>query len=165
LWNRAQIIRLLGDAGRNDEAISAAREVTAMDSSYTAGWIYLADVQLAAGRPTEALAAVHRAGPYGERRRGLLARALAGVGRREEARRVLSDMIATGRERYVRPDGIASVYAALGQRDSAFAWLDRLLEERGSSAPFIQFNPAFATLRSDPRFARFVRRVHEAARQ
>jgi serine/threonine-protein kinase len=165
LWHRAQMIRLLGDAGRSDEAIDVARQVIGIDSSYAAGWIYLADVQLAAGRPAEALAAVQRAGPYGERRRSLLARALAGVGRRDEARRLVSDMLTSAREHYVRPDGIILAYAALGERDSAFAWLDRLVEQRVSSAPFVEFNPAYASLRSDPRFARFTHRVREMGRR
>jgi hypothetical protein len=86
------------------------------------------------------------------------------VGRRSEARRMLADMLAAARDHYVRPDVIALSYAGLGERDSAFVWLDRLLEQRGSSAPFVEFNPAYASLRSDPRFAQFVRRVHELAR-
>jgi tetratricopeptide (TPR) repeat protein len=160
LWNRAQMIRLLGDADRREEAIAAARQAIAIDSSFSVPWIYLADVQLAAGRPADALETVQRAGPYGERRRSLLARALAGVGRRGEARQVLSDMLADARDHYVRPDGFVLTYAALGERDSAFAWLDRMVEQRGSTTPFVEFSASYAPLRSDPRFAQFVRRVH-----
>jgi hypothetical protein len=73
-------------------------------------------------------------------------------------------MLADARDHYVRPDAFVLTYAALGERDSAFAWLDRMLEQRGASAPFVETNPAYASLRSDPRFAQFVRRVHEAER-
>jgi TolB-like protein/DNA-binding winged helix-turn-helix (wHTH) protein len=61
------------------------------------------------------------------------------------------------------PGNLAGVYAALGDRDHSFYWLEeyRQHHERASAEPFACFksNPWFAPIRSDPRFSDFLRRV------
>ena len=54
---------------------------------------------------------------------------------------------------------LASVYAALGERDRAFAWLDRALDARKFQADL--FEPAlFGSIRADPRFGRMLERMY-----
>jgi hypothetical protein len=50
-------------------------------------------------------------------------------------------------------------YAGLGDSDQAFAWLERAYEERRIRMQWLKVDPLLAPLRSDPRFAAFVRRV------
>jgi hypothetical protein len=47
---------------------------------------------------------------------------------------------------------IAIVHAAANQPDAAFYWLDRAYAERDGFLPLVNVYPAFASLRSDPRF-------------
>jgi hypothetical protein len=47
----------------------------------------------------------------------------------------------------------------MGNKDQAFAWLDRAYEERASTLPFLMTNPTLAGLRSDPRFDALLRRM------
>jgi hypothetical protein len=49
--------------------------------------------------------------------------------------------------------------APAGNRDKAFAWLERAFEERSVNMPFLKVHPLLETLRSDPRFQNLVRRV------
>jgi serine/threonine-protein kinase len=80
----------------------------------------------------------------------------ASAGRMGEARQDLRRAIALK----APPSTIARAYVVLGQRDSAFAWLERV----DWTWPHRQtrFDPALAPLRDDPRFARLVARVdHE----
>jgi len=49
------------------------------------------------------------------------------------------------------------VYAALGDRDQAMAWLERGYAERVN--PSVLLRPGFDPLRADPRFQDLVRRV------
>jgi len=55
--------------------------------------------------------------------------------------------------------GIVEIYAALGEKDEAFRWLEAAFEERHSFLPWLRDNPAYAPLRSDPRFQDIVRRM------
>lgn len=55
--------------------------------------------------------------------------------------------------------GVASIYAALGNRDRAIAILEKGLETRSTLA-FIFVDPRLDPLRSDPRFHRLLRRAN-----
>lgn len=62
-------------------------------------------------------------------------------------------------EAYVRPYGLAIVYAHLGEKTKAFENLERALAERDTQITELAIEPQFDTLRSDPRFADFESRV------
>ncbi|MDQ3847237.1 MAG: tetratricopeptide repeat protein, partial [Bacteroidota bacterium] len=55
--------------------------------------------------------------------------------------------------------GIATYYAALGEKDAAFAALNKALENRETLLSGIKVDPRVDPLRSDPRFEEFVKRV------
>ena len=63
------------------------------------------------------------------------------------------------RARNARPYIIAADYALLGERDSAFAWLERAFRERVGVLMFLTVDDRFETLRSDPRFRDLARRM------
>jgi hypothetical protein len=81
------------------------------------------------------------------------------MGRRDEARRILDQLIQKSREQYFAADSIAAVYAALDQKDEAFRWMARAVEEHSAAAASLVFYPEFRGLRSDPRFTDLVRRL------
>ena len=56
-------------------------------------------------------------------------------------------------------ENIAVTYAALGDKDQAFAWLEKAFAERSDSLTLIKVDPAFDSLRSDPRFANLLLRI------
>ncbi len=55
--------------------------------------------------------------------------------------------------------GAAQMYAALGETDEAMAALERGYQERHGRVPFLNVDPAFDPLRSDPRFQDLLRRI------
>ena len=57
------------------------------------------------------------------------------------------------------PYSVALVHAGLGDRDQAFAWLDKAYTERSDYMPYLSLEPMLDGLRSDRRFAALVRRV------
>jgi TolB-like protein/tetratricopeptide (TPR) repeat protein len=85
--------------------------------------------------------------------------ALAMAGRTDEARRALDELLLNG---WV-PESldVARVYAALGDRDQAFHWLDRVTE-RVRIANII--GPEWDKLRPDPRYAAMLKKIGLAAR-
>ena len=63
------------------------------------------------------------------------------------------------RREYVPAYGLAEVYATLGDKEEAFAWLERAYEERSSWLVYIKVEPRLDTLRSDLRFQDLLRRM------
>ena len=76
-----------------------------------------------------------------------------------EARKILLELEEAAEQRYVSPYDIATIYAALGEKDQAFAWLEKAYEERSGWLAYLQVNPILDNLRPDPRFASLVRRI------
>ena len=58
------------------------------------------------------------------------------------------------------PLDLASVYAALNQPDRALSLLERAVRESANRIVFLNVDPAYDTLRGDPRFARILRSVN-----
>jgi hypothetical protein len=54
--------------------------------------------------------------------------------------------------------GIALIYSALGDKDQAFAWLEKAVEHR-NLVVFLKQDPKCDSLRADPRFGALFRRV------
>jgi len=81
-------------------------------------------------------------------------------GQRAAAQKVIADLQETARRRYVSPYDIATIYAGLGDKEQALAWLEKANEDRsGWLAWWLKVDPKFDTLRSDPRFHNLLRHV------
>ena len=89
-----------------------------------------------------------------------LARAYAIARRMSAARELLTRLHATSRVRYASPTTIASVYASLGDRQIAFAWLDRAYAERDFLLVTARVEPMFDPLRGDRRFTDLLVRMN-----
>ncbi len=55
---------------------------------------------------------------------------------------------------------IATIYAALGDADQVFAWLDRAIQQPVAGCWLVRWNPVFDSIRGDPRYAAFMRRLN-----
>src|SRR5207244_11599458 len=88
-----------------------------------------------------------------------LAHAYALSGKRAEAQRTLAELQEVSKQRSVSSASIALIYIALGDKDQAFAWLEKADKERDGILARLKVDPRFDSLRSDPRFADLVRRV------
>jgi len=85
---------------------------------------------------------------------------LATRGRNAEARAVLADIERDWDSHYVAPEFVACAYAALGDMDTAFGWLDRGLDVHSVAAPFMVWFPGAEPLRDDPRFREVLERLN-----
>ena len=86
----------------------------------------------------------------------VLADGYARAGRTAEARRVVDQLNAIAAEKYVSPAAWAAVYLGLGETDRAFDWLGKAVEERSSLLVWLKVDPAFDTVRGDPRFGKLL---------
>jgi tetratricopeptide (TPR) repeat protein len=100
----------------------------------------------------------------GERDAAHLAYAFAVIGERDEALKRLSQLLHPLENHSVLPFHVATVYAALGDRDAAFNWLERGYTERASFMDGVAVAPAFEPLRADPRWRSLLRKMNLAHR-
>ena len=141
--------------GRFDEAVVAFQKAEVMRPQDPNLVLNVALALAAAGDHDGAVRKIDRAAslgpgdPYVEIVRGYI---YARSGRRDEALRIT-------RESEKKPDAInfaidiAANYAALGEKEKAFEWLDKVTSIQGF---YPDLDPAMIPLRGDPRFAKFL---------
>ena len=81
------------------------------------------------------------------------------MGRQEEARQILDNLKKVAATKYLPGEEVAIVYAALGENDEAFKWLDRAYQEHSGGLYSVPIRSAFRPLHSDPRFAALLKRL------
>ena len=79
--------------------------------------------------------------------------------KKAEAQKTLGELNRLSTQKYVPPYDIAVMYAALGQKDQAFAWLEKMVDEHSIYIVQLPVEPVLNPLRSDPRFTDLLRRV------
>jgi tetratricopeptide (TPR) repeat protein len=149
-------------ARRYDAAVEASRRALAMDSAFPLAHLQLGMIYTAMGDGAAALEHLRR---FSEMAAGstlapaLLGFASARAGDAAEARRLLRELEALARTRYVPAYHFAVVHIGLGEADPAFEWLERTFQERSDALVYLKVEPAFDSLREDPRFRELVQRV------
>ncbi len=85
--------------------------------------------------------------------------AYAMMGNRKAAEQRLADLQALAKKRYVSPASLGLIYAAMGEKDKAFEWLEKGYEDHSWWMLFMKIDSRFDKLRADPRFDDLLRRV------
>src|SRR5262249_29471839 len=114
------------------------------------------------GRLTDAIAEFQRAVDLENdvaENYSMLAHGYGLAGKKSEAQKVLAQMQDISTKRYVPPYNMAIAYAGMGEKDQAFAWLERAYADRSFYITWLNYDPQLDSLRSDPRFADLLRRV------
>ena len=149
-------------ARRYDTAIDQERKTLRLEPTIaTAYWIIgMADEQKRMlPEATQSLQAALKLRPGNSNYQAELARSYALAGNQVEARKILADLLSRKEPGDVSPFFIALVYTALNDKDHAFQWLDKSVEERSGSVRYLKVEPRLDALRSDPRFAALLARV------
>jgi tetratricopeptide (TPR) repeat protein len=146
-------------SGRLDDAFAAAQRTMEIDPNYIYFEPDLALVYREQGKLTEALDIYLRVAQASKQPSAGLAITYARLGRTTEAKKVLDELIKVASTHYFPGEQIASVYVAMGDKDEAFRWLNRAMDERSGPIHSISVRPEFKPLYSDPRFARALERI------
>ena len=138
-------------ARRFDEAIEQDRKTLELDPNYVGSHEGLGFTYAALGRYREALAEFEKLPP--DQCLSCRAYAYGMLGERSEALRILHELQARSEQEPGSRFSIAIIYLGLGDKEQAFAWLEKTLEERGFlSLSNLKLDPLWDPLRSDPRF-------------
>jgi tetratricopeptide (TPR) repeat protein len=157
---------VLEETGDSAAAIAEFRRTLTLEPEYPWTLSALGMAYATAGRHEDAIQVLRKAlylVPGDGEVLANLGYAYARAGRRKEARATI-DRLKSGEEGKPHPFYVGLVYAALGERDSAFHWLDRAHPE-ARSIFLSEDDPQLTTLRSDPRFPRLMRRFGVGARE
>jgi TolB-like protein/DNA-binding winged helix-turn-helix (wHTH) protein len=147
-----------------DLAAKQLLETIALDPNFATSYLYLGYVYEQKGMKEEAIAQFNEAMRRSEEGRrpvmeAALGHAYAVAGKRAEAQQVLAGLKEAAQRRFISPYGIAVIYLGLGEKEQAFAWLNRAYEERDNWLNYLKVEPRLDPLRSDVRFADLLRRV------
>ena len=148
-------------AGRLEEAATAFNEALQRNPTAITTHYRLGLVRLAQHRPDDALTEFnleqnrefHLIGPP---------LALDALGRRGESDKILGQALADKTVPFSAAYQIALIYAARGQTDTAFQWLQRALQQRDAGMHWMKFDPLLKGLNSDPRFKALLVKMHQA---
>ena len=131
-----------------------------MNQKFWPANLFLGEVYEQQGKYSQAVAELEKAeGPTLEARTDI-AHVYAISGRRAEAEKILQEFALRAKDHYVPPTDFAKIHAGLGNKDEAFAWLEKAYAERESRMEFIKTDPNYDSLHSDPRFQEMLRRLN-----
>jgi TolB-like protein/Flp pilus assembly protein TadD len=147
--------------GRPDAAIDEIEQVLALFPEFAPAHWHLGWAYEQTGRFDDAIVEARRAYELTGNPIYLasLAHALALGGGDDEAKKILVQLAQTATKRHVSAYHVATVYAALGEADESFRWLDMAFAERSPWIGYLRVDPRLAPLRSDPRFSRLLTRA------
>ncbi len=156
------LARMLLYAGDYDGAIAQSHKTMELNAEYFQAYLDIGSACLEQGRPEQALEWYRRGQALESSVRSydaFIVRALAPLGRLEEAEEILKRLEDESRQHYVRAEVLAMGYAAAGDFDKAFASLERSYQAKSAGLIYLHLDPGYKPLREDPRFGDLVRRV------
>jgi serine/threonine protein kinase/Tfp pilus assembly protein PilF len=147
-------------ARQYDQAITQLQKTIDMNPNSNAAHGILGVVLEETGRYDEAVSQLQKSVELGGfDMRASIGHVYAASGRKDEAQKILNQLLEESKQKYVSPYAIATLYEGLGNKDQAFAWLDRAFAEHDNSISDLSVDQELDSLRSDPRFAELLRRL------
>lgn len=158
---QTQVGWILSHAGRYQEAIVEFRKALDTAPDYEWATWQLGRVLTLTNNATAAIEVLQGALERDRSASALasLGRAYAVAGRRDEALKVLQELVVLSHERYVPPHCFVTVYTGLRDREKTFQWLERSYQERSNSLLWMGVLRDLDWLRSDARFENLLHRV------
>jgi TolB-like protein/Tfp pilus assembly protein PilF len=145
-----------------EQAIGQAHNTLEMDAHFAISYQVLGEAYLSKGMYREGLLALEQFSALSRSSatsRALLGYSQARLGEHSAALRIIEELEADSKQRFVPALLFALVYAGLDDQDQAFSWLEKACEERFYRLAYLKVEPLWDRLRSDPRFADLLRRV------
>ncbi len=149
----------LYEARRFEEAGAQLRKALELEPRFWPAHLYLGKTLAAQSVYPEALEELRKAGDFTAEPYATIGYVYGKMGRPAYARKVIADLQEQSKSAYVAPTDLAKVYIGLGDRDQAFAWLEKGFQQHDFWLTFLKGDPMFDGLRSDPRFQSLLRRI------
>ena len=149
-----------------DLAIEQEKKTLELDPNYVAAYRTLGMSYVQKSMYKEAITEFEKAlaiSPGTDYLHATLGYVYARAGRRADAQKELDQLNEISKNKYIPASARVPIYAALGDKDKAFEWLEKGYEEHlifGDGTADIKVDPVFDPLRSDPRFQDLLHRMN-----
>ena len=150
----------LYEARRYDESISQLHRLLDLEPRFWPAHLYLGKTLAAQGKFEDAVEELKKGADFTAEPHATIGYVYGRMGRAPDARKVISDLQDLAKKEYIAPLNFAKVYIGLGDKDQAFAWLEKGYKQRDFWLLFLKGEPTYDPLRSDPRFQDLLRRIH-----
>jgi DNA-binding winged helix-turn-helix (wHTH) protein/TolB-like protein/Flp pilus assembly protein TadD len=148
---------------RYDESIAQLKQTLDLDADHAGSHIFLGLAYEQKGMFKEAIQQFEKALSRYKTHAGALgahAHTDAITGRQEDAKKILKELEGRSELRPLLMYEIAVIHSALGNKEQAFRWLERIPNKKGKNiAVRLRFDPRLDHLRSDPRFTPLVQQI------
>jgi TolB-like protein/DNA-binding winged helix-turn-helix (wHTH) protein/Flp pilus assembly protein TadD len=148
--------------GRYDQAIKQYQRALELDKDFMRTHLRLGLAYVQQGRYHEALLEYNKALEIAgdtPQIRAHIAHVMAVSGKKSEALAGLAELQERAKRQYVPPYDIALIYVGLGEKDKAFAWLEKAYNDHSTEMIYFKVEPLLAPLRSDSRYQDLLRRM------
>jgi TolB-like protein/Tfp pilus assembly protein PilF len=153
-------------ARRYDEAIEQCQKTLELDPNMSGVYVWLAKTYEKKKFYDESIAARLRgredSGVIYEEVKSLR-EAYATSGWKGYWRKTLDLAKEQAKQRYVNSYSFAEIHVRLGEKDQAFAWLEKAYEDHNWGIINVNSDPIWDDLRSDPRYTELLRRINLAS--
>ena len=122
---------------KNDQAIAQGQRILELDPNFIPGHILLSLADLQESKYQESIKEIDKAlasSPNSMDLLSVLGYAYAVAGKKAEAQKVLDRLNEMSKQKYVTAESRAVIYAALGEKDQAFDWLQHGYEDHSITA-------------------------------
>jgi TolB-like protein/Tfp pilus assembly protein PilF len=160
LMQGANFAGVLMYARRYDEAIAQAQKTLDLDPQFFGGKSWLCHSYVAAGKYAEALAIAEPTLASENPFLSDAGLAYARSGQREKAIAIVNRWKEAEQRRYTMNYLVATLYGALGDKDAAFAELEKAYQNHDWFLQRIKVDPIMDSLRDDPRFDAMVKKLN-----
>lgn len=150
-------------AGHNDRARAQLRKTIEPEPNFWIAHLFLGYIDLRERKFPEALADFGKAKEFSRGNSeaiSMIGYTLANAGDLAKARATLDQLIALSHQRYIPPCNIAAVYTALGDKEQAFAFLEKACQDHDARLSFLKIDPRWDPLHGDRRYDAILRRIH-----
>jgi len=148
---------LLYSAGRYDEAENEVQAALELNPQKTYDHFTRGEILLAQGQAVQALTETEKEPAEIWRLTGE-ALVYHALGRRNDSNAALARLIKDHQGTMAYQ--IAEIYADRGESDKAFEWLNRAYDQHDSGLRSLKIDPYLKSLRRDPRYAEFLKKMH-----
>ena len=158
----ANLGRLYLYDGQRDRAVTQAKRAYEADPTFVIARLLYGMTLNAVGQYAEAVTLSEQAlrdDPNNQQMLLVAGYAYGRSGRRADADRVIERFREISKKEYVIPSFVAVVFGSIGEKDKAFAELEKSIEQHDSWFRWAKVEPVFDPLRDDPRFAGLLRRM------
>ena len=150
------------NAGQKEMGLEQAKKIYDLEPNFIGGRFWLGASYNANGMYAETIAIGEeslKSDPKNQLMLFVAGYAYAKSGRRQEAEEIVKRFREIEKTQYVSSCFIASIYGALGEKDKAFAELEKALQNRDWELSRLKVAPSWEPLRDDPRYKDLLKRM------